>query len=504
MTDHTLGGRYALAAVVDRTADGATMHEATERSNGRAVTITKVPGASADRVDFAGTVEHRHLLPVHEAGPIGDGDRTATATTAGAAVDSFVVSDPYGAADLTDSTGQLKIYDPSFVESIVRQLAAALDALAARELVHLGVEPAAVHFDASIHPADPGTIRLGRLHRLVPSGTVDVTPLSAASFVAPELEERPPPKRPAAPSGGDSALEPPAPPQTATPAADRWALGALAYTLLGGRAPFPISEAMGATEASSVRAAKWAGELQPLETVRPSERRQVPKAVDAVLATMMAPDPADRPTSAAWFAEAFAQAWRSPADGEEPEGPDEEPKQSLGQRLAVAGVVALLLLVTTGFWLVSRSDDPATLNAVELPSTYGFVRAPLSDGCSQPGAADARFGDAEDSLRCSSGGVASEIQLFRFGSVDDADAAAARLLDQRIGSLTTCSQPPLVPDPTRPSALACFLPADGGAQLAWRVRGRPVLAIATSSGGDTAALEVWLRQVAPELIEEKL
>jgi serine/threonine-protein kinase len=468
----TIAGRYLLAAQVDHTADGATIHQATDRVLVRPVAITVLPDEQASLVEGAGTVQHRNLLPVHGFG-------THKGTT-------YLVTEPYGGRDLFDTAGMIRIADPSFVRSIVRQLAAALDALAGRGLVHLGLEPLAVRLDPSIHPADPGTVRLGRLHALRPAGSRGVMPLTEPSYIAPEIEA-------ALQTGHVGAA-------VAEPSADRWALAALAFTLLTGQAPFPISDTMSPSEIAKVRAAKAAGEMPLVAGVRPGDRRPVPAAVDVVLRDAMSPDPARRPASATAFAEAFSRACEDvprvavPVEVGRPSG--NRTKVLLG-----VGALVLVLVASLAAWRIQR-DGGEDETATGLPASYGFVQAPLADGCGRVEPAGAADGDAEDLLRCSSAGVADHVELVRYASVEDRDRAVDRLLDERIDVLVTCSSPPLAPAPDLPNALACFQVPGGGAELMWSVRGRPVLATASSVDAGPAALEVWLRQVVPGLIEE--
>lgn len=479
MSDSSLAARFELAAVTDQTADGAIVHDAVERHSGRLLTVTVLDAERYEMARRAGVAQHRHLLPVHGVG-----------TDGGAA---FLVSERREPDSRQEVPSQARVADVSYVRSVVRQLAAALDALAAHGYVHLGVDPATVRLEAAIHPADPGTVRLGRLHGLHVAGidVADATPLVEAPYVAPELSDHP-----TAVGGVEEAeLAPP----RLTPAADRWALGAVAFTLLTGQAPFPETAAMTSDELDKVRAAKAAGEVPPIARVRPPQHRSVPPAVDQVLRRVMAADPSDRPASAAEFAEEFARACDAPLDVRPTEPLSSETRPRARRRLLL-GAAPALVLVGLVAWLVSRRGDAVTDDAGGLPRPYRFVQRPLAEGCARPERPGAVTGDALDVLRCTDSGLAAEVVFVRYRSIESRDQAAARLLDQQVGDLAACSVPPLLPDPDRPAALACFETA-GGARLLWAIDGRPVLGTVSSVDGSTGDLEIWLREVSPSLIE---
>lgn len=472
MTQTILAGRYIVAAEVDRTADGATVHQATDRQLERPVSITLVVGARGELLQRAGAVEHRHLLPVHDVG-IHRGTQ-------------FLVSAHHEARDLFDAAGLIPVTDVPFVRSLVRQLAAALDALAAQRLVHLGVDPLAIRIGPSIHPADPGTVRLGRLHALLPEGSWGAVALAAPSFVAPEIE-----------AGGPAGA-----------AADRWSLAALAFTLLTGQPPYPTTESMTADEVAKVVEAKVAGDVAPVARLRPADRRAVPDAVDTVLRRGLSPDPALRPATATEFADALAEACEEVPVAPEPRTDHGGTGRRRRGPLLAAATVALVVVAGLLAWRVLGADegggDPAPSTAeAGLPEAFRFVRDPLAEGCGpvEDPADDAAAG-AVDVVRCASSGTTDRVVLERFETAEDRDRAVAGLLDRRIDQLATCSSPPLVRDADRPAALACFTPPGGGAELVWSVGGRPVLATAVSEDGTTAALEVWLRLVGSRVIEE--
>jgi tRNA A-37 threonylcarbamoyl transferase component Bud32/tetratricopeptide (TPR) repeat protein len=143
-----------------------------------------------------------------------------------------------------------------------------LDAGHRRGVIHRDVKPGNLLLDANgrVHVADFGIASASGLDSLTMTGTV----LGTAGYLAPEqaVGER------------------------ATPASDRYALGAVAWELLAGRRPF-------ASESPTAEAAAHANAPPPSLC---DVRADLPcRELDAVLARALAKDPGERPGSCAEF-----------------------------------------------------------------------------------------------------------------------------------------------------------------------------------------------------------
>lgn len=155
--------------------------------------------------------------------------------------------------------------------TIARQLASALDAAHARGVVHRDVKPANV-FLCDPAPAlaaphakllDLGLARVKDELGLTATGALCGTP----AYLSPEQIEGAP----------------------ATPAADLYSLGCVLFEMLTGRPPFADASAGAVLDRHVRDPAPAASHLAP----------EVPPALDALVASLLAKSPASRPTAAA-------------------------------------------------------------------------------------------------------------------------------------------------------------------------------------------------------------
>jgi hypothetical protein len=208
--------------------------------------------------ELAMSLEHPNVVPIHDAGDVGDRLYLAMRYVEGTDLRSLLRAE-----------GAL---DPARALAICSQIAAALQAAHARGLVHRDVKPANVLLDESEHAylADFGLTRQLDEHR-VRAG--ERRSLGTPSYLAPEQIEG----------------------KAADGRADLYSLGCLFYECLTGCPPFPRDSRL---------AVAWAH----LEEAPPSasdHKPGLPAAIDAVIRKAMAKEPAHRyPTCAAFIAAA--------------------------------------------------------------------------------------------------------------------------------------------------------------------------------------------------------
>jgi serine/threonine-protein kinase len=261
-------GPYALGRVVGVGGMGV-VHDAVDVRDGTRVAVKVLrPELSSDatyvrrferEAAVASTLRHPHLLPVLDAGEA-DGRR-------------YLAMEYAADGTLADrlATGPLELDE---VVRVAAHVGSALDALAAVELVHRDVKPANVARSGSgFRLADFGLAR-GPAHTvLTASGAL----LGTAAYVAPELVEG----------------------AAATPASDRYALGAMLFECLAGRPPFTGS-LLEVTYAHVVS--------EPPDPL--GRRPDVPPAVADVVRQALAKDPAARPVSGGLLARLLQVAAR--------------------------------------------------------------------------------------------------------------------------------------------------------------------------------------------------
>ncbi len=189
--------------------------------------------------------------------------------------DLVIVMEYLDGETLSDVLGRRGALPGAEALEVLRELAAGLDALHAKGIAHGQVEPAniVVKGDGTVKLADPGVAGLDE------DSSGAESPVGSPAYMPPERLEGAGP----------------------TPAADVYALAAVAYELLSGQKARP-----GSRQASSARAS--ASQPPPdLRDVWPS----APGVAAAVLRRGMAPDPHERPSSAGELAGRIQRALES-------------------------------------------------------------------------------------------------------------------------------------------------------------------------------------------------
>jgi hypothetical protein len=272
---------------------------------------------------LAASVSHPNIVPVYDAGEVGD--------------TAYIVTRWIDGTTLRDLVAREGPLDPERAIGILSQIAGALEAAHEVGLIHRGVTPANVLLaeDGVAYLTDFGLTRR----------TTDATGLTAThqlmatlDYVAPEQIEGAPVDR----------------------RADVYSLGCLAYFVLAGEPPFPRQG-----QAATLYA-HLAGDYVPL-----SERRDdVPPELDRAVGAAMSRDPDQRPSSAAEFARmlqhASADGAPAPAALSRRAAPPAvpPPRRPRWRRRAetAAGVVAALLLAAagTGVYLALKDSGAGT------------------------------------------------------------------------------------------------------------------------------------------------
>jgi serine/threonine-protein kinase len=248
----------------------AVVYRATQLSLQRTVALKVVSPQLSSDANFkerftregiaAASLDHPHVIPVFEAGEADGLAFLAMKYVDGPSLDA-VLHQPGGV-------------EPRRVMAILRQVAEALDYMAHRGLVHRDVKPANILLGPGDHAylSDFGLIKALSAARLTSSGVW----MGTLEYVAPEQIR-----------GGD-----------VTPAADRYALAALAFEALTGRTLFPREDRTATLFAHVNDEPPTASEFNPA----------LGTGVDPVLARGLSKKPEDRHPSAIAFIDALDSA----------------------------------------------------------------------------------------------------------------------------------------------------------------------------------------------------
>lgn len=278
---------------------------------------------------LAASVEHPNVVAVHHAGE--DGGRLFL---------SMSLVDGKTLADLVAREGPLA---PTRVGAIVAQVAAGLDALHARGLVHRDVKPSNVLIaqEASGDVAFVSDFGLGRLDQDDSGLTSCGDFLGSPDFIAPEQIE-----------GEDLDHR-----------ADVYALGGLAHFALTGQAPFE-----GRSAAAKLVAHSNAPRPEPARV-----RAGLSADVDREVAKAMAVKPQDRYESAGAFAESLLNVLKR------------SPQRSRQATLEVVALLAVCVATIVGLLAFGGTEEPP-LSDPPRPEKSGRAEAvktkqfPVGDG----------------------------------------------------------------------------------------------------------------------------
>src|SRR5581483_7541730 len=225
----------------------------------------------------------------------------------------FIVMEYVPCGSLEDVLRDEGAQPPGRVLQWLEETAYALDRAHARGVVHRDVKPANLLLDKAgvVHVADFGVASAAGLDSLTQTGTV----LGTAGYFAPEQAEGKP----------------------VTSAADRYALGVVAFELLTGRRPF---------QSESIMAEAAAHAHAPVPLISQHGRR-IPREVDAVFERALAKDPADRFSTCGEFVTELRAAFDAAAGATLVEARP-EPRVVRPQRSMMPALVSLIALALAG------------------------------------------------------------------------------------------------------------------------------------------------------------
>ena len=324
MSLETVGGRYRLGRSLGH-GGMATVHVARDETLGRDVAIKRLSEAlSGDEVfrerfmreaRTAAGLSHPNIVGVFDVGDEGG--------------IPYIVMECVEGRTLAELLAQNGPLDPDRTVDLILQACAGLEHAHAAGLVHRDIKPQnlLVRDDDTLKIVDFGIARPVDGTQLTLAGTI----LGTAAYLAPEqaLGER------------------------VTAAADLYSLGAVTYELLSGRPPY---------------------EFESLAELPVKQREGPPPPIDGISEELqdavhgcLAPDPANRPASAAALAHELAQA--SPEPPKEPlpaeatattqviSRPRREVPVSRAQVAAAAVLGVAALAAGLAFGLSAGSDD---------------------------------------------------------------------------------------------------------------------------------------------------
>jgi predicted Ser/Thr protein kinase len=346
LTVGELVGGFRVERVLGRGGMGV-VYEATQVGLERRVALKVLPTELTEDPVFRerfrregvlqAALEHPHILSVYEAGEAEGRLFLAMRLIRGPTLKQLV-----GAGELDDARAL----------RLLTSVANALDAAHAARLVHRDVKPQNVLVDERDHPylADFGLVRAPDTPSLTATGQFVGTP----HYIAPEqIQGRP-----------------------ATAASDIYAFAAMVFECLTGSVPY---------QRASQAAVLWAHVHEPAPRVT-ALRRDLPPAVDEVIARGMAKDPGQRHESATVLvAEAMERIAASPGrrtatvtapGGPAPGGPVARSRRRLGVALttaAAAGVVVVFIVSGLDREPAGRERDAFRLgSALRVPMRETF------------------------------------------------------------------------------------------------------------------------------------
>ena len=327
MSAQIVGGRYRVERALGH-GGMATVHLARDERLGRNVAVKRLSVAMSGDEIFrerfmreartAAGLSHPNIVAVFD---VGEEDGIP-----------FIVMEFVEGRTLAELLAENGPLDPDRAVDLVLQACAGLEHAHEAGLVHRDIKPQnlLVRADDTLKIVDFGIARPVDGTQLTLAGTI----LGTAAYLAPEqaLGER------------------------VTPAADLYSLGAVTYELLSGQPPYTFESL------AELTVKQREGPPPPVDGVS--------QELQDVVRACLAPDPADRPASAARLAHELAQASPEPPTEPIPAGDVtvatqviEPPKRTAGvlwPQVAAAGLLGVAALTAgLAFGLTRGGDDPA-------------------------------------------------------------------------------------------------------------------------------------------------